>query len=166
MNVKRQLHFRTDAPIELKSLFFFPSYHTEKFGMARMEPGVSLYSRKVGGQALAHATVHAKGRDCGALQIAVHYNLTGSDGIALQFVWKRLFVRRKVSDSGDKAFRKPRAVQLFFINSAQLRGRYVLRHPVYMRLLSAAVCSVCAHRMARKPALSFERDYVRRPVST
>lgn len=42
-----QLHFRTDAPIELKSLFFFPSYHTEKFGMARMEPGVSLYSRKV-----------------------------------------------------------------------------------------------------------------------
>lgn len=44
---RRQLHFRTDAPIELKSLFFFPSYHTEKFGMARMEPGVSLYSRKV-----------------------------------------------------------------------------------------------------------------------
>ncbi|CAM9735092.1 unnamed protein product [Pylaiella littoralis] len=42
-----KLHFRTDAPIELKSLFFFPSYHTEKFGMARMEPGVSLYSRKV-----------------------------------------------------------------------------------------------------------------------
>lgn len=41
-----QLHFRTDAPIELKSLFFFPSYHTEKFGMARMEPGISLYSRK------------------------------------------------------------------------------------------------------------------------
>lgn len=41
-----QLHFRTDAPIELKALFFFPSYHTEKFGMARLEPGVSLYSRK------------------------------------------------------------------------------------------------------------------------
>lgn len=44
---RQQLHFRTDAPIELKSLFFFPSYHTEKFGMARLEPGVSLYSRKV-----------------------------------------------------------------------------------------------------------------------
>lgn len=42
-----KLHFRTDAPIDLKSLFFFPTYHTEKFGMARMEPGVSLYSRKV-----------------------------------------------------------------------------------------------------------------------
>ncbi|CBJ25492.1 heat shock protein Hsp90 [Ectocarpus siliculosus] len=42
-----KLHFRTDAPIELKALFFFPSYHTEKFGMARLEPGVSLYSRKV-----------------------------------------------------------------------------------------------------------------------
>ncbi|CAN0038357.1 unnamed protein product, partial [Discosporangium mesarthrocarpum] len=42
-----RIHFRTDAPIELKALFFFPTYHTEKFGMGRMEPGISLYSRKV-----------------------------------------------------------------------------------------------------------------------
>lgn len=41
------LHFRADAPIELKVLLFFPTMHTEKFGMGRMEPGVSLYSRKV-----------------------------------------------------------------------------------------------------------------------
>ncbi|KAG5183446.1 HSP90 domain-containing protein [Tribonema minus] len=41
------LHFRTDAPIDLKVLLFFPTFHTEKFGMGRMEPGVSLYSRKV-----------------------------------------------------------------------------------------------------------------------
>jgi len=41
------LHFRTDAPLDLKALFFIPSYHTEKFGMGRMEPGVNLYSRKI-----------------------------------------------------------------------------------------------------------------------
>jgi len=41
------LHFRADAPLDVKSLFFFPSFHTEKFGMGRMEPGCSLYSRKV-----------------------------------------------------------------------------------------------------------------------
>jgi len=41
------LHFRADAPIEMKVLLFFPTMHTEKFGMGRMEPGVSLYSRKV-----------------------------------------------------------------------------------------------------------------------
>ncbi len=41
------LHFRTDAPLDLKALFFFPSFHTEKFGMGRMEPGTNLYSRKV-----------------------------------------------------------------------------------------------------------------------
>ena len=41
------LHFRTDAPLEIKALFYVPSFHTEKHGMGRMEPGVSLYSRKV-----------------------------------------------------------------------------------------------------------------------
>jgi HSP90 family molecular chaperone len=42
-----RLHFRTDAPLDLKVLFFIPSFHGEKFGMSRLEPGVSLYSRKV-----------------------------------------------------------------------------------------------------------------------
>lgn len=41
------LHFRADAPLDLKVLFFFPGFHTEKFGMSRLEPGVNLYSRKV-----------------------------------------------------------------------------------------------------------------------
>jgi TNF receptor-associated protein 1 len=40
-------HFRADAPLEIKALFFTPSFHSEKYGMGRMEPGVSLYSRKV-----------------------------------------------------------------------------------------------------------------------
>lgn len=39
--------FKADAPIELKTLFFIGSSHSEKFGYARLEPGVSLYSRKV-----------------------------------------------------------------------------------------------------------------------
>ena len=42
-----KLHFQTDAPIDLKALFFFPRFHSEKFGMGRIEPGVNLYSRKV-----------------------------------------------------------------------------------------------------------------------
>ena len=41
------LHFRTDAPIDLKALFFIPTSHGEKYGMARLEPGINLYSRKV-----------------------------------------------------------------------------------------------------------------------
>jgi len=44
---KYTLHFRADAPIDLKCLFFVPSFHTEKFGMGRMEAGVNLYSRKI-----------------------------------------------------------------------------------------------------------------------
>jgi TNF receptor-associated protein 1 len=40
-------HFRADAPIDIKALFFIPSFHSEKYGMERMAPGVSLYSRKV-----------------------------------------------------------------------------------------------------------------------
>ena len=42
-----RLHFKTDAPIDIKALVFVPSWHTEKAGMGRMDPGVSLYSRKV-----------------------------------------------------------------------------------------------------------------------
>jgi len=41
------IHFRADAPIDIKALFYIPSFHSEKYGMGRMEPGVSLYSRKV-----------------------------------------------------------------------------------------------------------------------
>lgn len=44
---KFTLHFRADAPIDLKCLFFVPSFHSEKYGMGRMELGVNLYSRKV-----------------------------------------------------------------------------------------------------------------------
>ncbi|TMW63455.1 hypothetical protein Poli38472_002396 [Pythium oligandrum] len=39
--------FKADAPLEMKTLFFIGSTHSEKFGYARLEPGVSLYSRKV-----------------------------------------------------------------------------------------------------------------------
>jgi HSP90 family molecular chaperone len=41
------IHFRADAPIDVKALFFIPQFHSEKYGMERMPPGVSLYSRKV-----------------------------------------------------------------------------------------------------------------------
>jgi len=41
------IHYRADAPLDIKALFFIPSFHSEKYGMARMEPSVSLYSRKV-----------------------------------------------------------------------------------------------------------------------
>ena len=41
------LHFQADAPLEIKALFYVPQTHMEKWGMARQEPGVHLYSRKV-----------------------------------------------------------------------------------------------------------------------
>lgn len=44
---KYRLHFRTDAPIDLKCLFYVPTFHGEKFGQGRTELGVNLYSRKV-----------------------------------------------------------------------------------------------------------------------
>jgi HSP90 family molecular chaperone len=40
-------HFRVDAPIDLSAVLFTPSFHSEKYGMGRMDMGVSLYSRKV-----------------------------------------------------------------------------------------------------------------------
>lgn len=42
-----RLHFSADAPIALNALFYVGSMQTEKMGLGRMEPGVSLYSRKV-----------------------------------------------------------------------------------------------------------------------
>jgi len=42
-----RLHYRADAPLDIKALFFVPSFHSEKYGMGRMEPSVSLYCRKV-----------------------------------------------------------------------------------------------------------------------
>jgi len=41
------LHFSADAPLEINSLLFAPQQNTEQFGFGRMEPGVSLYCRKV-----------------------------------------------------------------------------------------------------------------------
>ncbi|MDF3057718.1 MAG: molecular chaperone HtpG [Rariglobus sp.] len=42
-----RLHFSADAPLQINALLFVPKDNTEKFGMARLEPSVSLYCRKV-----------------------------------------------------------------------------------------------------------------------
>ncbi|EFA77590.1 heat shock protein Hsp90 family protein [Heterostelium album PN500] len=42
-----RIHFSTDTPLSIRSLFYIPSQHVEKYGMGRMEPGVALFSRKV-----------------------------------------------------------------------------------------------------------------------
>ena len=43
-----RLHFAADAPIALRCLFFVGRSHTEKFGLGeRLDPGCSLYSKKV-----------------------------------------------------------------------------------------------------------------------
>ena len=41
------VHFRADAPLDVKAVMYIPSFHSEKHGMGRMEPGMSLYCRKV-----------------------------------------------------------------------------------------------------------------------
>lgn len=42
-----KLHFSADAPLSINSILFVPQNNTEKFGMTRSEPAVSLYCRKV-----------------------------------------------------------------------------------------------------------------------
>jgi len=44
---RNKLHFQTDSPLNLSSIFYVPMEHTEKYGVGRMDPGVSLYCRKV-----------------------------------------------------------------------------------------------------------------------
>lgn len=41
------LHFQTDMPLNLRSIFYIPETHMEKYGMGRQEIGVSLFSREV-----------------------------------------------------------------------------------------------------------------------
>ena len=41
------LHFSSDAPLEINALLFTPTENMEGFGFGRMEPGVSLYCKKV-----------------------------------------------------------------------------------------------------------------------
>lgn len=42
-----RLHFSADAPLAINALLFVPKENTEKLGLARLEPGVALYCRKV-----------------------------------------------------------------------------------------------------------------------
>lgn len=41
------LHYSVDAPLQMRSLLYIPSFHTENLTGSRMEPGVHLYCRKV-----------------------------------------------------------------------------------------------------------------------
>ncbi|MFW6217370.1 MAG: molecular chaperone HtpG, partial [Verrucomicrobiota bacterium] len=41
------LHFSADAPIAINALLFAPTENMEGFGFGRMDPGVSLYCRKI-----------------------------------------------------------------------------------------------------------------------
>ena len=42
-----KFQFNADAPLAIRSLLFVPGENMEKFGFGRMEPGVSLYCKKV-----------------------------------------------------------------------------------------------------------------------
>jgi molecular chaperone HtpG len=42
-----RLHFSADAPISISALLFVPKDNTERMGLARLEPAVALYCRKV-----------------------------------------------------------------------------------------------------------------------
>ena len=42
-----RLHFSADAPLAINALLFVPQENTEKMGLSRLEPAVSLYCRKV-----------------------------------------------------------------------------------------------------------------------
>jgi len=42
-----RLHFSADAPISINALLFVPKDNTERMGLARLEPAVALYCRKV-----------------------------------------------------------------------------------------------------------------------
>jgi HSP90 family molecular chaperone len=41
------LHYNADTPINIRSIFYVPETHMEKYGLGVLEPGVSLYTRKV-----------------------------------------------------------------------------------------------------------------------
>ncbi|HDR04542.1 MAG TPA: molecular chaperone HtpG, partial [Candidatus Marinimicrobia bacterium] len=41
------LHTKSDAPLDLHALLYFPQENMEEFGFMRMDPGVSLYSNRV-----------------------------------------------------------------------------------------------------------------------
>lgn len=41
------LHFKTDAPLNIRSIFYFPEGLSQLFNLQQIEHGVSLYSRKV-----------------------------------------------------------------------------------------------------------------------
>jgi len=42
-----RMHFQADSPIIINALLFTPTQNMESFGMGQMEPGVSLYCKKV-----------------------------------------------------------------------------------------------------------------------
>ena len=41
------LHYTTDSPIDIRSLFYVGQQNPEKFGLGRLEPGINLFSKKV-----------------------------------------------------------------------------------------------------------------------
>ncbi len=42
-----RLHFSSDAPLTINSILFVPNDNKERWGFIRLEPGVSLYCRKI-----------------------------------------------------------------------------------------------------------------------
>lgn len=42
-----KMHFSSEAPLEINSLVFVPGENPERFGFGKMDPGVSLYCKKI-----------------------------------------------------------------------------------------------------------------------
>jgi len=56
-NPRYKLHYAIDCPININALVYVPQTHTERMNLQRMEPGVSLYCRKVLIQAKCRAVL-------------------------------------------------------------------------------------------------------------
>ena len=58
---RMRLHFSADAPLSINALLFVPKENPEKLGLARAEPAVALYCRKVLIDSQAQKTCYRSG---------------------------------------------------------------------------------------------------------
>jgi len=144
-----RMHFTTDAPIQINALFYFPERHMEKFGMGRMDPGTSLYSRKV--------LIKSKAQGLLPEYLRFVQGVVDSEDVPLNI--SRENMQDSLLITRISAVLTKRVIKFLHDEAVRDPARYATWYREFAQFIKEGVCSDYVHKAELARLLRFESSF-------
>jgi len=145
-NPSYTIQFSTDSPLNIRALLYVPEYHTEKYGMGVLEPGVNIYCRKV--------LIQTKSKDLLPEWLRFIRGVVDSEDIPLNISREHLQDSSLIKRLGNVM--TSRIIKFFNEEAKKDPEKYKKFHEEYNYFLKQGVCSDAMHKNEIAGLLRFE----------